>query len=184
MRREPSRAFVRRGRYRHVSESCLSCVTRAELKSAPRLCRFDATRSTHARHHPAARCAHHAPRGLTIVIPDLRFSSRAPQHQRHASLRAPPPLEFVRRPACAMITGCCRCGRPSVDNPPLASPPDGPVAQLAEQQTLNLLVEGSTPSRFTNSSASCKAVIMTALRECPVSTDATRSRLATDGETQ
>ena len=28
--------------------------------------------------------------------------------------------------------------------------PSGPVAQLAEQQTLNLLVEGSTPSRLTN----------------------------------
>ena len=35
--------------------------------------------------------------------------------------------------------------------PPAHPPPHhrGPVAQLAEQQTLNLLVEGSTPSRFT-----------------------------------
>ena len=31
--------------------------------------------------------------------------------------------------------------------------PSGPVAQLAEQQTLNLLVEGSTPSRLTNTSS-------------------------------
>ena len=31
--------------------------------------------------------------------------------------------------------------------------PSGPVAQLAEQQTLNLLVEGSTPSRLTTISS-------------------------------
>jgi hypothetical protein len=34
-------------------------------------------------------------------------------------------------------------------SPPISPASDGPVAQLAEQQTLNLRVEGSIPSRLT-----------------------------------
>ena len=41
-------------------------------------------------------------------------------------------------------------GRRGGPRSPGVPTPSGPVAQLAEQQTLNLLVEGSTPSRLTN----------------------------------
>jgi hypothetical protein len=40
-----------------------------------------------------------------------------------------------------------------VGSSPIVHPifPDGPLAQLVEQETLNLLVVGSTPTRPTNS---------------------------------
>lgn len=43
----------------------------------------------------------------------------------------------------------------------LLGPAPGPVAQLAEQQTLNLLVEGSIPSGLTTFPSSLKAVRIT-----------------------
>ena len=49
--------------------------------------------------------------------------------------------------------GSARCRRPGVANAMIKSsfgfPASGPVAQLAEQQTLNLRVEGSIPSWLT-----------------------------------
>jgi hypothetical protein len=38
-------------------------------------------------------------------------------------------------------------------HPPTRTAPRGPLAQLAEQQTLNLRVEGSIPSRLTKISS-------------------------------
>jgi hypothetical protein len=138
----------------------VSCVTRAELKTAPRTADSMPPSSAHARHSPAARLPHHAPRALTIVIPDLRFSPLRHPHHGDAPRGQQPALTLrplLRRwrlvsqhPLCYDF-GLLPSRLSPVDRPSVASPPDGPVAQLAEQQTLNLLVEGSTPSRFTSS---------------------------------
>jgi hypothetical protein len=57
-----------------------------------------------------------------------------------------PARGFPGRGADDILT-VCQCARVVVVR---ITPPSGPVAQLAEQQTLNLLVEGSIPSGLTN----------------------------------
>ena len=122
----------------------------------PRMCR---------NHGRDARLAPASPRGSP---PHHRAGPPPPRRTRRSGLVAPSgrgggPARGVRiaqaGPAGRVwySSGSPRSRRSSLSDDRRGGPrspgvptPSGPVAQLAEQQTLNLLVEGSTPSRLTN----------------------------------
>ncbi len=94
-----------------------------------------------------------------IEPPAYRFEACRSIHLSYGRTPVECSVPNVRREtkkACGKIRVCA--GRdPAVVMPSL--PQRGPVAQLAEQQTLNLRVDGSIPSRLTRFSSDLASVL-------------------------